>query len=82
MSEFYVNAERSVMCNDINVVVGSEILSLSLEPENSIYLFSALRVVRELFVSCRENGKKTFLTNITMIVRGLLFVMHKYINNY
>ena len=48
MSEFYVNAERSVMCNDINVVVGSEILSLSLEPENSIYLFSAFRFVREL----------------------------------
>jgi len=61
---------------------GSEILSLSPEPENSIYLFSGLRVVRELFVSCRKSGKKMFLTNITMIVQGLLLVIHKYINSY
>ena len=40
------------------------------------------RVVRELFVSCRKSGKKMFLTNITMIVRGLLLVIHKYINSY
>ena len=41
-----------------------------------------LRVVRELFVSCRKSGKKMFLTNITMIARGLLLVIYKYINSY
>ena len=49
---------------------------------NSIYHFGGLMVVRELFVSCRKSGKKMFLTNITMIVRGLLLVIHKYINSY
>ena len=61
----------------INVVIGSEILSLSPEPETIIYHFGELRVVRELFVRCRKNGKKTFLTNNVLITSHLLCDIYK-----